>query len=363
MASAKRRVLFPNSKGGLPAGEVTIPELLKEQGYATAAIGKWHLGHLPQYLPANHGFDYYFGIPYSNDMDGTKRPPRAAMSMEPKTEWWNVPLMRNNEIIERPARQETITRGYTEESIRFIRENKSRHFFLYLPHTFPHVPLFASTRGRSSRGLYGDVVEELDWSVGQILQTLRDERLDENTLVIFTSDNGPWLIQKAAGGSAGLLRDGKGSTWEGGMRVPAIAWWPGKIKAGQVTRALASNLDFLPTCATLSGAPLPQDVELDGFDLSPVLLGKGDSARRNFIYFRDTIPFAYRKGEYKIHVTTQNGYGDKPVAHDPPLLFHLGHDPSEQLDLAKGHPDLARSLRAELDRHTARIKPGPNQLE
>ena len=215
MCSDSRRVLFPDSAEGLPQEEVTLAEALKAQGYATACIGKWHLGHHPEYLPTRHGFDTYFGIPYSNDM----RP---------------CPLMRNEEVLEEPAEQATLTARYTEEAIGFIKAHRDEPFFLYFPHTFPHVPLFASDRfkGTSKRGLYGDVVEELDWSVGQVLKALEECDLGDRTLVVFTSDNGPWLTQSERGGSAGLLREGKGSTWEGGMREPAIAWWPGRGGSG-----------------------------------------------------------------------------------------------------------------------------------
>jgi len=236
MCSDKRRVLFPNSGGGLPASEVTIAKALKTKGYATACVGKWHLGHLPKFLPTNNGFDEYFGIPYSNDM----RP---------------SPLLDGTKTVENPAKQTTLTRRYTERAIDFIGRNKDKPFFLYFPHTFPHVPLFASKtfKDKSLRGLYGDVVEELDWSVGQIRKTLRRLRLAERTLVMFTSDNGPWLIMRLRGGSAGLLRGGKGSTWEGGMREPFVAWWPGKIPAGSVGTELACTMDIFSTCLALAG--------------------------------------------------------------------------------------------------------------
>ena len=216
MCSNRRRVLFPNSKGGLPASEITIAEMLKPAGYATACIGKWHLGHLQQYLPTRNGFDSYFGVPYSNDMDRVAGSPRGREAFwKPKFEYWNVPLLRDEAIVERPADQNTLTRRYAREAVAFIRKNRSRSFFLYLAHTMPPVPLFRSDdfAGESLRGRYGDVIEEIDWSVGQVLQTLRDTGLDRNTLVVFTSDNGPWLIFNEHGGSAGLLRGGKGGTF------------------------------------------------------------------------------------------------------------------------------------------------------
>ena len=235
MCSDKRRVLFPDSGGGIPASEVTLAEAMKSAGYRTACVGKWHLGHLPQFLPTSNGFDSYFGIPYSNDMDRVAdRKMGRKIFLDPKVKYWNVPLMRDTEIVEQPADQTTITKRYTEEAIKFIKQDQKQPFFLYLAHNMPHVPLFRSTdfADKSLRGLYGDVIEEIDWSVGQVLQTLRDEGLDQNTIVWFSSDNGPWLIFDAQGGSAGLLRDGKGSTWEGGMREPTLAWWPGHIPAG-----------------------------------------------------------------------------------------------------------------------------------
>jgi len=346
MCSDRRRVLFPNSGGGLPAAEVTIASALKAKGYATMCVGKWHLGHLPEFLPTRRGFDAYFGIPYSNDM----RP---------------CPLMENEKVVEQPAKQATLTKRYTERAIAFIEANREKPFFLYFPHTFPHVPLFASGdfKGKSPRGLYGDVVEELDWSVGQILDTLRKHGLAECTLVLFTSDNGPWLIMKLNGGSAGLLRGGKGSTWEGGMREPCVAWWPGRIAPGSVSAELASTLDILPTCLSLAGVELPAGRVLDGADISTVLLGTGPSPRKAMFFYRGTRLYAVRKGPWKAHFTTQAGYRDKPHPHDPPLLFHLDLDPSEQYDVAKQNAKVVADIQAEAARHKATLEPVPSQLE
>lgn len=262
--SGRRHVLYADSPGGLPFEEVTIAEALKTKGYATACIGKWHLGRPKEFLPHAHGFDFYLGVPFSNDMEPEnkdKHPRNASGMLEPDPKWWNVSLIQGTEIVEKPTDQANLTKRYTEEAIRFIRENKKKPFFLYLPHTFPHVPLFASRDfyGKSARGIFGDTVEELDWSVGQVLQTLRKENLDKNTLVVFTSDNGPWLVKDLTGGSAGLLRDGKGSTWDGGMRVPAIAWWPGAIKAGTVNRELATSMDLFSTALSLAKVEAPKD--------------------------------------------------------------------------------------------------------
>lgn len=359
----KRRVLFPDSAGGLPQREVTIAEALKEKGYATACVGKWHLGHLPQYLPTNNGFDSYFGIPYSNDMDRVAGEGRQAF-LEPKVEYWNVPLMRNEEIVERPADQNTITKRYTEEAVKFIQESKNKPFFLYLAHNLPHVPLFVSQkfRDKSLRGLFGDVVEEIDYGVGQILSTLRREGLAENTFVVFTSDNGPWLIFDEHGGSAGLLRGGKGCTFEGGMREPCIMWWPGKIKPA-VVNDMGSTMDIYTTILTLAGAKVPDDRVVDGLDLSPALFGTGPSPRQNMFYYREGKLFAARKGSYKAHFITRSGYGkDKEEYHDPPLLYNLEHDPSEKYDISKDNPDAITEIRKEVALHLANLKIGEDQL-
>ncbi len=310
MCSDQSRVLFPNSVNGIPADEITLAEQLKEAGYATAAIGKWHLGHREQYLPTNNGFDYYFGIPYSNDMDKVGSEKYWDMGDEQKTEVYNVPLMRNTDIIERPAEQHTITRRYAEETVSFIKEHKNEPFFVYLAHNLPHIPLFTSEefRGTSERGLYGDVVEEIDHGVGQIVTTLEEEGLAENTIVVFTSDNGPWLVFGTHGGSAGLLRAGKGTTWEGGMREPGIFWSPGNIQPGVVS-GLGSTMDLFATFSALAGVPLPDDRVIDGMDLSGVLFRGEESPRESIIYYRGRQVYAARRGEYKAHFITQGAYG------------------------------------------------------
>ncbi len=363
MCSSKRRVLFPDSALGLPEGEVTIAEALKEEGYTTACVGKWHLGHLPPYLPTNNGFDSYFGIPYSNDMDRVGGKGRQAF-FDPKVEYWNVPLMRDEEIVERPANQNTITKRYAEEGVKFIRQNKDRPFFLYLANSLPHVPLFVSQnfRGESLRGLYGDVIEEIDWGVGRILDTLRQEGLAENTFVVFTSDNGPWLIFDQHGGSAGLLRDGKGCTFEGGMREPCIMWWPGKIKPA-IVHDIGATMDVYTTILTLAGAEVPTDRVVDGMDLSPALFGAGPSPRETMFYYRGTKLYAVRKGPFKAHFYTKPAYGGgKEKRHDPPLLYNLGHDPSEKYDVSKNHPQVIEDIRREVERHRANLKRGQGRL-
>lgn len=358
MASDERRVLFPDSKAGLPDEEITIAEVLKKEGYATAAVGKWHLGHLPQHLPTEHGFDYYYGVPYSNDMSARQNDGEGAQGFPP------IPLVRNKTIIEQPVDQRTLTRRYTEEARSFIRENEDQPFFLYLPYTFPHVPLYVSEtfRDTSARGLYGDVVEKIDWSVGQILSTLRDRGLSENTLVVFTSDNGPWLIMDEHGGTSGLLRGGKGSTWEGGMREPTLAWWPGTIESGTVTDAVGSTMDLFSTALELAGVEPPSDRVIDGESLLPVFTDPEADGREHVFFYRGEQVFAVRKGPWKAHFTTQSGFADNREQHDPPQLYHLEHDPREKFDKAETHPDVIDEIRSVLEYHRDRLDPRDDQL-
>lgn len=368
MSSDQRRVLFPDSGGGLPADEITLARALKTNKYATAAIGKWHLGHLEPFLPTRHGFDFYYGIPYSNDMDRVNDeqvPKGRAAFANPKIEYWNVPLMRNDTIIERPADQTTITRRYTDEAIRFIEEHREQPFFVYLAHTMPHVPLFRSADFEevSARGLYGDVIEEIDSSTGRLLDTLDRLGLDEDTIVWFTSDNGPWLTFDEQGGSAGLLREGKGSTWEGGMRVPAVACWPGHIPAGTVSLDVASTMDIFTTSLKLAGVATPDDRIIDGVDLSAVLSGAGKSPRDTMFFYRGSRLMAVRHGPWKAHFITQAGYGDEAEEHDPPLLFHLQEDPSEQYDRSKDHPEVVAEIKQLVERHRADLEAPPSQLD
>lgn len=365
--SEKRRVIYSKDTSGLPLEEITIARALKSKNYATACIGKWHLdGGAGNSLPTRHGFDHYFGLRWSNDMEPSETIPKggkASMSLTPDPKWWNAALLRNEKIIEQPADLSTLTKRYTAEAIKFIRDNKKKPFFLYFPHTYPHVPLFASEKfkGKSPRGLYGDVVEELDWSVGEILKTLREEKLAGNTFVFFTSDNGPWLVKELAGGSASLLHEGKGSTWEGGMREPGIAWWPGKIKPG-VTRELACSMDLFNTSLKLAGAEIPKDRVLDGVDMSGILSDGERSLRDVMFYYRGNELFAIRKGNFKAHFQTANGYGSEPPQkHEPPLLFNLAADPSERFDVAKEHPYIIADIQRELEKHRANLVAGKPQ--
>jgi arylsulfatase A-like enzyme len=367
MTSDASRVLFPDSVNGLPNEEVTIAEALKKKDYATAAIGKWHLGHHPEYLPLNNGFDSYYGIPYSNDMDRVVGGGYRDPFWDPKIEYWNVPLMQDNEIIERPADQNTITRRYTEQAIQFIQENQDRPFFLYLAHSLPHVPLFrdAAFAGVSKRGLYGDVIEEIDWSTGRIIETLRETGLAENTFVFFTSDNGPWLIFDTHGGSAGLLRGGKGMTWEGGMREPAIAWWPGTIAPGSVEPALTTAMDLFPTVLAMADVALPADRQIDGRNMVPLLTGASSAEIRDvFLFYRGTRIYAARKGKWKAHFITEWEYeaDNRYTAHDPVLLYDLHRDPSEQYDVADQFPEIIDEIIAAVAEHQADLTPYPDQL-
>jgi arylsulfatase A len=360
-----RNVLYPDSKGGLPANELSFATALKKRGYATGQVGKWHLGIHPGSTPRDHGFDASFGLPYSNDMDPKPDlPRRSAISEDPPPDGWTFPLLRDGKLVEQPVDQTTLTRRYTQAATDFIREHKSGPFVLYFAHTFPHTPLFASPefKGRSLRGRYGDTVEELDWSVGQVLAALRTAGVAENTLVFFTSDNGPWLTQNVQGGSAGLLREGKGSTWEGGMRVPGIAWWPGRIRPG-VTSTPASTLDLFATVLTLGAAPLPNDRPIDGLDLSPVLFEGKPLPDRPFFYYRKDRLAACRLGNFKLHFFTQNGYGQpKADMHDVPLLFNLARDPGETYNIAAQHPQELERIRAAIAVHREKLVVGKPQF-
>jgi arylsulfatase A len=363
LASETRTVLFADSLGGLPQSEVTIPELLKERGYATAMMGKWHLGHLPQYQPEQHGFDLYFGIPFSNDMEAVPGSPSDRIQ-RPKSEYFNVPVYSGGRIVERPALQPTLTHRYVEKSVQFIKANRERPFFLYIAHHMPHVPLFAhhDFEGRSARGPYGDVIEEIDAGVGRLRAVLAELRLERNTLVVFTSDNGPWLVQRDLAGSSGPFRDGKGTTFEGAVRVPALFLWPGTVKPG-VVMEMGAFFDLLPTLAALAGVPVPSDRVLDGYDLTPVLRGTGPSPRRAYFYYRGSLLQAVRSDVFKVHFFTRpEGHDKVPERVDPPWLFNLDHDPSEQFDVARDHPEVVAELRRLAEEHKRGVVPVEDQV-
>ncbi len=330
------QVLFPKDVIGMNPAEVTIADVLKERGYATACVGKWHLGHHKEFLPTRQGFDYYFGVPYSNDMRPENPETRAREQKYPP-----LPIVENEETIETNPDQRYLTKRYTAKAIEFIRTNKDRPFFLYLPHTMPHIPLYVSEdfKGKSARGLYGDVIEEIDWSVGEILRTLKESGVDDRTFVLFTSDNGPWLIKKEDGGSALPLRDGKGTTYEGGMREPCLMRWPGKIPAGTVCGELCGTIDMLPTIARLAGGKVPTDRVIDGQDIWPLISGErgAKTPHEAYFYYRGKQLRAVRCGKWKFRK-------------DPaPELFDLEADISESKNLVKEYPDIARELEEKMN--------------
>ena len=360
MYGRQQGVFFPDSQAGLPAEEITVAEALRDAGYATGIVGKWHLGHLPEYLPTRHGFDSWFGIPYSNDMD--RQLPNGLDNrtayFRPEIEYYQVPLMRDEVELERPVNQHTVTKRYAEEAVAFIRAHRNEPFFLYLPHTMPHMPLFRSSNfeAHSSAGIYGDVIEEVDWAVGQVLNTLDHLGLSENTLVVFTSDNGPWTSFETHGGSAGPLRHGKGTTYEGGMRVPGVFWWPGTIEPG-VTQEIGSATDLFTTAITLAGGTIPEDRPIDGVDLSAVLFDTGSSPREEMAYYRMGELFAFRKGAHKVHFVTEGRYGLPPerTEHDPPVMFDLRVDIGERYDISATRPEILAAVVTAAERYQDRM--------
>jgi arylsulfatase A len=336
-------VLFPNSKVGLHPDEVTLGDIAKQKGYATAAIGKWHLGFQPEFLPTKQGFDSYFGIPYSNDM-GTKP---ARPNFPP------LPLMRDDKVIETEPDQSQLTKRYTEEAVKFIRANKDKPFFLYLPHTMIHFPLAASAdfKGRSKMGFIGDTIEEIDWSVGEITKTLDELQLNEKTLVIFTSDNGP------AGRTAPPFRGNKGTIFEGGVREPCLMRWTGKIPAGTTCDRIAGNIDVLPTMAKVIGAELPKERTLDGRDISSLLVDpQAPAVRDTQLYFTGAgMLAAIRVGEWKLFLNglpaiankkQADGGKKKSLEVDAPALFNLRSDIGETENVAEANPEIIKQLRA-----------------
>jgi arylsulfatase A len=361
-------VLFPDSTHGLNPSELTMAEHLKLQGYATACFGKWHLGHHPETLPTVNGFDTYFGIPYSNDMnhpDNKNRPEGGPEGMDklwndPQSSLtkWQTPLMENEKIVELPVDQRTITRRCTDRGVAFIQENRERPFFLYLPYSMPHIPLYVpdDVRDPDPQRAYINTIEHLDTEVGRIFDTLRDLKLAENTYVIYTTDNGPWLTFKHHGGSAGPLRDGKMSTFEGGQRVPCIMWAPGRIPAGTQCDALASTIDLLPTIAALTGAPLPKDRVIDGMDLTALLKGDAKSVRNEFLYYSMGGRIeGIREGDWKLLVKQPAGK-DGAKAEPNVMLFNLATDLGEQKNLASEKPDFVEHLRARMTKMNAAIE-------
>ena len=344
-------VLFPRHEIGLNPDEVTIAEVLKGKGYATACIGKWHIGHKPKFLPTRQGFDSYFGIPYSNDMTidpealladniNLRNGFTADRIKKEKPKKNLVPLMRNEEVIEYPCDQTTLTKRYTEEAVKFISENKDSPFFLYLPHTMPHIPLFASEqfKGKSKRGLYGDTIEEIDWSVGQILKSIKETGIDQKTLVIYTSDNGPWKLDRGRGGSAYPSRGYKFQTYEGGMRVPCIMRWPGKVPEGTSCDEVAASIDLMPTIAKLAGAKILKDRKIDGKDIWPLMSGTEGAVSPHdmYYYYKGNRLESARHGKWKIR---RSGKKSQSVE-----LYDLDSDISETKNLAKENEALVKDM-------------------
>lgn len=372
-------VMFPGDPNGIPADHVTLAEALKAAGYATGIFGKWHLGDAPEHYPTRHGFDYWYGTPFSNDMNARGRLPieevyrlRQAgetarvidnirnvfvpMLLHPVSDHFDVYSVRSvatdagfdEQILERPIDQPTFTRKLTEEAIRFIGENRERPFLVYLPYSMPHLPIFASEAftGRSLRGAYGDTIEEIDWSVGRIVETLEANGLAANTLVVFSSDNGPWqAISTELSGSAGPLRGSKGTVYEGGVRVPGIFWWPGRI-APAVVSDIGTTMDVYATALTLAGVDLPAPT--DGLDLSDVLLHGGSSPRRELAYYQTGILKAYRRDGYKLHFFESES-SREPLA--TPELYDLSQDVGERHDVAAEHPDVIAAMLEAVERH------------
>ena len=366
--NSTNKVFFTNSTSGLPHSEITLAKALKTKDYQTAIVGKWHLGSLPEFLPLNYGFDSYFGIPYSNDMgkEGfmTSKDGKPLNNGNPL-----LPLYRNEKVLETEPDQNLLTKRFTTEVTDLITKNRNKPFFIYYASPFPHVPLHASPdfAGKSKRGPYGDVVEELDWSVGQVLNKLKELKLDKNTFVIFLSDNGPWLIKTYIdenGGSSGLLYEAKASTYEGGMRVPAIAWMPGTVKANQISSAVATSMDLYPTILGLAGVKPANDKPLDGNDIKDLLTGKKDKVT-DIVYFYDADKlYAIRKGAYKAHFQTNGSYSQKPAeVHSPPLLYNVEHDPSEKFEIGKKYPEIIEELTAAFKKHVEGIVPVEAELD
>jgi arylsulfatase A len=344
-------VLGPDAKVGISDGETTIAQMLKPLGYATACYGKWHLGDHAEFLPTRHGFDEYFGLPYSNDMW-----PRHP---ENPTGYPDLPLVEGERVVAYDPDQTQLTTWYTERAVRFIEKNRDRPFFMYLPHSMVHVPLHVSDKfkGKSGKGLFADVVMEIDWSVGRILSTLTRLGLDKDTMVVFCSDNGPWLSYGDHAGSAAPLREGKGTTFDGGQREPTIFWWPGTIPAGRVCGKVASTIDLLPTIAGLAGAQLPQQ-KIDGKDIWPLLSTQpgAESPHEAFFFYQGYALEAVRSGPWKLHFPHEyRTLGDSPRAtggipakykqtKTDLALYNLETDIGEQHNVAAQHPDIVERL-------------------
>ena len=352
----KRSVLFPDNAEGLDPSNKTIASALKDYNYKTACIGKWHLGHLKKFMPLNHGFDVFYGIPYSNDMRPESKWDYARDNFPP------LPFLDGYDTIGVSLEQSDFIEMFTKRSIEFIRTNKDNPFFLYLAHTAPHTPLLLNenNKGKSKRGSYGDVVEELDRSVGKILETLENLKLSENTFVIFTSDNGPWSWVNIDGGSSGLLKGNKGSVYEGGYRVPAIAWMPGSIDQGIISQSLASTLDLYPTMLAMTGNEKFQTEELDGMDISNTFFNN-TPIREDIHYYRQDTLVGIRHNEWKMYINDPNPWDDELSQKDMPALYHIEHDPSEKYNISKNNPDIVKKMKDLSNKHILSIPKTPSK--
>lgn len=340
-------------RGGMSGEEITLAELFKSKGYATACLGKWHLGMRTGSHPNDQGFDYFYGTSSSNDHFSQNGFRYTYEGFKNATnDHFNLPLYRQRDTVEIPANQALFTQRYTKEAMDWIGEHAKDPFFLYLAYNMPHVPIFASDdfSGRSYAGLFGDVIEEIDWSVGEIRNTLETHGLDKNTIIVYSSDNGPWRIYHELGGSQGPFRNGKGTSWEGAFRVPGIFWWPKHIEPAIVSKPV-SSLDFFATFSALLEEPLPGDRVYDSEDLLPMLLEGRESPRNTFFYFseRNNELWATRKGEFKLHRKTVDVHRGDPVIEDPPLLFNLANDPAETHNIANDNPDMVKELSIQID--------------
>lgn len=395
---ARNSLMFnhiPRARTGIHPNEITLAELLRDRGYATAMLGKWHLGDAAEFLPTRNGFDSYYGLPYSNDMwpfhpKIVRRPeegPRMQHTRERTgytgyaqseetypVDWFPpLPLIENGTVVETNPRQEDLARQYTDRAIDFIRSNRDRPFFVYVAHAMPHVPLFRSRpfRDRSLHGLYGDVIEEIDHHAGRILDTLEELGLDSHTLVIFTSDNGPWAGYGIDAGSAGLLRGSKGTVYEGGVRVPAIMRWPGSIEPGLVTSEVASIMDIFPTLANLAGGEPPPDRTIDGRDLQPLWTDPEAATGHSSLYFfeggfryraedgppeNNPILRAVRAGPWKLHLVTDLDSQSGAVTVSATELYQLHWDPSESSDVREKHPDVVERLTSQSQAFLNRLR-------
>lgn len=373
MAGGKQRVVLPWSAGGMPGSEVTIAETLKEAGYSTACIGKWHVGHAEEeYLPNQQGFDYFLGLYMNIDHYGANGWNWHSYSTSKDSlfnpKFYDVPLVQNGKILEQPYNPELLTNRYLQESVGFIKKNKDNPFFLFLSHSMPHVPLVTSETFKdvSKRGLYGDVIAEIDAGVGEIIQVLKEEKLDRNTIVVFTSDNGPWLQWDEFGGTAGMLKGGKADLYDGGFRVPFIIWGDGMIKKGVVSDN-GNMMDLFPSFCKMAGTKLP-DRKLDGADVSGVFRF-GDTAPEEVEYFyRFSTLYAIRKGPYKAYFREYTGNrktNDPECIHDleVPELYNMNHDPGEKYNIAEDNPDVIKNLKSLFGEHEKDVAPVENQLD